>query len=57
MQEEIRAASENDFPDVERFRGLHREGGLRTPEEAARDLWGTLERGLQNGAVLDLRKP
>ena len=55
MQEEIRGMSESAFPDVERFRKLHSEGALRSAEEAARDLWGTLERGLENGAVLDLR--
>lgn len=55
MQEQIRASSENAFPDVTRFRTLHREGALRSADEAARDLWGTLERGLENGAVLDLR--
>jgi benzil reductase ((S)-benzoin forming) len=55
MQEQIRATSQSDFPDVERFRALHSEGALRSPEEAARDLWGILDRGLENGAVLDLR--
>ena len=55
MQEQIRSTSENAFPDVERFRTLHEEDELRSPEEAARDLWEILERGLENGAVIDLR--
>jgi benzil reductase ((S)-benzoin forming) len=55
MQEQIRATDENDFPDVERFRERHLSGSLRSPEEAARDLWESLERGLENGAVVDLR--
>lgn len=35
MQELIRAQSEDDFPAVERFRQLHREGQLRSPAEVA----------------------
>lgn len=55
MQAQIRSVTQEQFPEVERFRLLHREGALRTPAEAARDLWALLERGFENGAVLDLR--
>jgi benzil reductase ((S)-benzoin forming) len=55
MQEELRRAAPEQFPDVERFRLLHREGALRTPAEAARDLWELIGRDVENGAVLDLR--
>jgi benzil reductase ((S)-benzoin forming) len=56
MQEQIRNMTEQAFPQVERFRELHREGALRSPEEAARDLWALVERDdLEGGAVLDLR--
>ena len=55
MQEQIRGAAARDFPEVERFRRLHSEGELRSPEEAARDLWAALQRGLPNGSVIDLR--
>jgi benzil reductase ((S)-benzoin forming) len=56
MQEQIRATTEDAFPDVERFRELHRAGALRDPTEAARDLWGLVERDdFANGAVVDLR--
>ena len=55
MQEEIRRSAPEQFPDVERFRLLHREDALRAPAEAARDLWELLERDVENGAVLDLR--
>jgi NAD(P)-dependent dehydrogenase (short-subunit alcohol dehydrogenase family) len=57
MQVRIRATAERDFPDVERFRALHAEGALKTPDEAARELWALLRAGLENGSVLDLRRP
>jgi NAD(P)-dependent dehydrogenase (short-subunit alcohol dehydrogenase family) len=57
MQAGIRGMSEEAFPDVERFRALQREGALRRPEEAARDLWSLLEADTSpNGSVLDLRE-
>lgn len=55
MQEEIRTMSERAFPDVERFRALHRDGVLRAPADVARELWALLARDLPNGSVLDLR--
>jgi benzil reductase ((S)-benzoin forming) len=56
MQAEIRATAARDFPDVEHFHELHRDGALRDPHEVARELWALRERGLANGAVIDLRR-
>lgn len=55
MQAEIRETAERDFPQVERFRELHRDGELRDPLAVARELWALRERKLPNGAVIDLR--
>jgi len=56
MQEQIRGMTEDAFPEVERFRLLHRQGALRAPEDAARDLWGRIASDtFPNGAVMDLR--
>ncbi|MGH0032196.1 MAG: SDR family NAD(P)-dependent oxidoreductase [Myxococcota bacterium] len=55
MQEQIREMSPEEFPEVERFRDLYREGALRDPDEVARELWELLDVDLENGAVLDLR--
>lgn len=56
MQEQIRATAAVDFPDVGKYRELHESGALRAPEDAARGIWGLLERDLDHGAVVDLRK-
>lgn len=56
MQEEIRATAEHDFPDVERFVAMHREGALRDPKIVAGELWALLEGDLASGSVLDLRR-
>lgn len=55
MQEHIREQSPADFPRVQRFHELHDNDQLRDPEDVARQLWQVLERGPDNGAVLDLR--
>jgi hypothetical protein len=56
MQEQIRGMNEDAFPQVERFRLLHRQGALRDPDDAARDLWAIVESDtFPNGSVLDLR--
>jgi len=55
MQEEIRRASEERFPNVGRFVDLHETGELRDSVGVAQDIWRLLERPLENGAVLDLR--
>lgn len=56
MQEQIRQMDAEDFPQVEKFIALHERGELRTPEDAARGIWGLFERPLDNGAVVDLRE-
>jgi benzil reductase ((S)-benzoin forming) len=55
MQRQIRAMSEVDFPEVEKFRALEADGILRDPDDVASDLWELLSRDLENGAVVDLR--
>ena len=55
MQEQIRATDAEDFPDADRFRALHRDGALRAPDDAALDLWASIDRNLPNGSVVDLR--
>lgn len=55
MQDEIRATDVRAFPEAPRFRELWRNGGLSEPEEAARAIWSTLDRKLENGAVLHVR--
>lgn len=55
MQEHIRTMDERDFPQVGKFRDRYANGELTEPAEAAAGIWGTLERDLDNGAVVDLR--
>lgn len=55
MQEEIRETSPHDFPRVERFQRLRREGDLVDPGDAAARLWEAVEAGLDPGSVVDLR--
>ena len=55
MQTQIRAMSKKDFPKVERFRRLHAEGDLVSPDEAASKFWRVVEAGLETGSVVDLR--
>lgn len=55
MQAEIRSMSEAEFPHVERFRSLHADDQLLSPEEAAEAIWRVLDGGFENGAVLDIR--
>jgi benzil reductase ((S)-benzoin forming) len=55
MQDRIRAVDPEDFPAVDKFRGLHEFDALADPADAARGIWGLLERDLESGAVVDLR--
>ena len=55
MQAQIRAADQADFPNVERFHGLHTQGQLRDPDDAARAVWDVIGRGLATGTVTDVR--
>ena len=55
MQQQIRAMDAHRFPRVEAFRERFAEGGNRTPEDVAPDIWQVLERtDLENGSVIDL---
>jgi benzil reductase ((S)-benzoin forming) len=55
MQEQLRATSEDDFPSRQKFVDLHAGGKLADPDEVARDMWSVLDRGFDNGSVIDLR--
>lgn len=55
MQEQIRDTDARDFPKVERFRELARDGDLGDPATVAGRLRRVF-RGLDNGAVVDLRE-
>lgn len=57
MQAELRASDDRDLPSRSRFAELHDTGQLRSPEDAARQLWAAVrDPGLANGAVVDLRE-
>lgn len=55
MQEQIRAMDDHHFPDVERFRQLHRDGELLDPVESAKRIWALIDSDAESGAVLDIR--
>lgn len=56
MQAAIRRASPEAFPQRQKFVDLHRHGRLTPAAEAAGRIWGLLDAGLDNGAVVDLRE-
>lgn len=56
MQERIRETSEQDFPKRSKFVDLHERGELADPDRVARQIWELLDRDLDNGSVVDLRK-
>jgi benzil reductase ((S)-benzoin forming) len=57
MQGVVRSASVEDFPDVERFRGMKSDGTLRSAEDVAADILKAEAQGLLKGdALLDLRQ-
>jgi benzil reductase ((S)-benzoin forming) len=57
MQGEIRATTQEQFMDVERFRAMQAEGKLRPPAEVAADILRLEAAGkLVGDAVLDLRE-
>jgi benzil reductase ((S)-benzoin forming) len=56
MQAQIRATPADDFPQRDKFVGLHERGELADPNEVARTIWTLPGRGLDNGAVVDLRE-
>lgn len=55
MQEHIRDTDARDFPAVERFRGLHADGALTPPGDAARQVWQLLHSETTSGTVTDVR--
>jgi NAD(P)-dependent dehydrogenase (short-subunit alcohol dehydrogenase family) len=55
MQALLRQTSEDDFPSRQKFVDLHAAGKLSDPDAVARDIWGLLDRDLENGTVIDLR--
>ncbi len=56
MQALLREVAEDDFPQRQKFLDLHRDNRLSDPAEVARRLWGLLDRGFDNGSVVDLRE-
>lgn len=56
MQAQLRATDEADFPQRSKFLGLHQAGKLSDPDQVAAQIWELLDRGLDNGSVVDLRK-
>jgi benzil reductase ((S)-benzoin forming) len=56
MQEQIRQTDEKDFPLRQKFVDLYQAGELADPDRVARNIWALLDRGLANGAVVDLRR-
>lgn len=56
MQREIRAASEEDFPQLSRFVELYTNGDLQSPEATAKQLLDLLKRNaFTQGEIADLR--
>ena len=57
MQEQIRAKTESEFPEVERFRKMKQQGDLRQPDEVAAQIL-KLERSgaFRNGVVHHIRE-
>ena len=56
MQREIRAASEEDFPQLSRFVELYTNGDLQSPEATAKQLLDLLQRNaFMQGEIADLR--
>ncbi len=56
MQQQIRDTAEEDFPKRQKFIELYESGQLRDPDEVAGQMWALLEKGFENGAVLDVRE-
>ena len=56
MQSEVRAADENQFPSLQRFKDLHQNGMLVAPEDVASWIWRLVEEGVDSGSIVDLRE-
>lgn len=55
MQEQIRATDPDDFPNVDRFHALHKQGDLLEPAESARRMWSIVTSDAESGTVHDIR--
>lgn len=55
MQATIRAQDTTQFQQVEKFRELHAAGQLQSADQAALKVLALAERGLESGAVVDVR--
>jgi len=56
MQATLREASEEEFPNRQKFVDLHADGKLADPADVARTMWSLLDRDMGNGSVVDLRE-
>ncbi|MBV8996244.1 MAG: SDR family NAD(P)-dependent oxidoreductase, partial [Pseudonocardiales bacterium] len=56
MQQQLRNTPEEDFPSRGKFVDARDQGKLSDPEQIADKIWALLDRDLDNGSVLDLRK-
>lgn len=57
MQGQIREKSAHEFPDVERFRAMKKDGALRNAHDVARDIVMLIAQGrLTNGGNFDIRE-
>jgi NAD(P)-dependent dehydrogenase (short-subunit alcohol dehydrogenase family) len=56
MQDQLRATSEEQFPQRQKFVDAHREGKLSDPNQVAQRIWRLLDEQHDNGSVLDLRQ-
>jgi benzil reductase ((S)-benzoin forming) len=56
MQEQMRNTPEADFPSRQKFQDLYDQGKLSDPHDVATRIWGLLDRDMDNGSVVDLRK-
>jgi benzil reductase ((S)-benzoin forming) len=55
MQAELRACSDDQVPESNRFREMDAQGLLAKPEDVARTIWSLLDRNIDNGSVLHIR--
>lgn len=56
MQRQLRETSEEQFPNRQKFLDLHAQGKLSDPRKVADQIWTLIDRELDNGSVVDLRK-
>lgn len=56
MQEQLRATTEAQFPQRQKFVDLFDQGKLSDPDKVARRMWRLVDEQHDNGSVLDLRQ-